>query len=239
VNQTLPDDFLLTVVMPVFNERRTLRTIVEAVLATPFRKEVILVDDGSDDGSREILTALAADPRIVVVLHAQNLGKGAALRSGFERARGDVVIVQDADLEYDPADYTALLGPIRRGEADVVFGSRYLIDPADPARYRDQFWHYLVNRGLTFLSNLLTGLNLTDMETCYKALRREALAGIQIRSRRFTVEPELTAKLARRPIRIFEVPIRYRGRSYSEGRKIGFRDGIAALWAIVRYRIAD
>jgi glycosyltransferase involved in cell wall biosynthesis len=216
-----PPGFLLSVVMPVYNEEATLRAIVDRVRSVPVEKELILVDDGSRDDSRRIL------------------GKGAALRTGFAAARGDVVLVQDADLEYDPTDYPNLLAPILRGEADVVYGSRYLVDESDPDRPRDSLHHYLGNRVLTFCSNLLTGLNLTDMETCYKCFRREVLDGLVIRSRRFTVEPEFTAKVARRKVRIHEVPIRYRGRAFSAGKKIGWRDGVAALWAIVRYRFFD
>ncbi len=234
------NDFLLSVVMPVFNEQRTLRDIVDAVRAVPIRKELILVDDGSTDASRQILVELAAQHEEVrVVLHEQNRGKGAALKTGFAHARGQVVVIQDADLEYDPADYAVLLEPIRSGEADVVYGSRFLVDHRDPGRERDEFHHYLGNRFLTFFSNLFTGLNLTDMETCYKCIRRSVLDDVVIKSRRFTVEPELTAKLARKPVRIFEVPIRYRGRGYGEGKKIGWRDGVAALLAIVKYRYVD
>ncbi|MBL9077815.1 MAG: glycosyltransferase family 2 protein [Planctomycetes bacterium] len=225
--------------MPVFNEQRTLRDIVAAVLAVPIRKELVLVDDGSEDASRSILRELVQrHPEVRVFEHDRNRGKGAALRTGFEQARGDVVVVQDADLEYDPAEYPRLLAPILEGRADVVYGSRYLFDDADPARPRDHFYHYFGNRLLTFASNLFTGLNLTDMETCYKCFRREVLQDIVIRSRRFTVEPEFTAKVARLPVRIHEVPIRYRGRDYSEGKKIGWRDAVAALWAIVRYHFA-
>lgn len=232
----LPADFLLSVVMPVYNEERTLRAIVDAVLAVPLRKELVLVDDGSRDQSRAILAELAQLPDVRVLVHEQNRGKGAALRTGFAAARGDVVVVQDADLEYDPAQYPELLAPIRAGVADVVYGSRYLVDPADPSRERDGFVHYLGNRALTFLSNLFTGLNLTDMETCYKACRREVLAELDIQSRGFTVEPEFTAKVARLPVRIHEVPIRYRGRRYADGKKIGLRDAFAAAFAIVRFR---
>jgi glycosyltransferase involved in cell wall biosynthesis len=231
---------LLTVVMPVYNERQTLRAIVDAVRAVPIDKEIVLVDDGSRDGSRDLIGELAAEfDDVRAVMHEHNQGKGAALKTGFQHARGRFVVIQDADLEYDPNDYPALLAPIQRGEADVVYGSRYLVDDRDPGRERDLFHHYLGNRFLTFVSNLFTGLNLTDMETCYKCFRREVLADIVIRSRRFTVEPELTAKVARLPVRIFEVPIRYRGRGYGDGKKIGWRDGVAALWAIVRYRWVD
>jgi glycosyltransferase involved in cell wall biosynthesis len=232
----LPPNFLLSVVMPVFNEQATLREIVAAVLAVPVPKELILVDDGSVDASRAILRELAERHSEVRVLeHTHNRGKGAALRTGFDQARGSVVIVQDADLEYDPRDYPRLLGPIQRGIADVVYGSRYLIDETDPMRPRDHFYHYLGNRVLTFVSNLFTGLNLTDMETCYKCFRREVLRDIVIKSRRFTVEPEFTAKVAALPVRVHEVPIRYRGRKFSEGKKIGWRDAVAAMWAIVRF----
>ncbi len=222
--------------MPVYNEEATLRDIVAAVRAVPIRKELILVDDGSKDASRTILAELAKLPDVRVFEHDQNRGKGAALRTGFAHARGEIVIVQDADLEYDPADYPVLLAPILRGEADVVYGSRYLVDERDPERERDHFYHYFGNRLLTFVSNLFTGLNLTDMETCYKCFRREVLDGIVIESKRFTVEPEFTAKVARKAVRVFEVPIRYRGRKYSDGKKIGWRDAIAAVWAIVKYR---
>jgi glycosyltransferase involved in cell wall biosynthesis len=235
----LPEGFLLSVVMPVYNEQATLREITAAVRAVPIPKELILVDDGSKDDSPRILAELARLPDVRVFAHGQNRGKGAALRTGFEQARGQVVVVQDADLEYDPQDYPVLLAPILRGEADVVYGSRYLVDHRDPGRERDHFYHYFGNRVLTFVSNLFTGLNLTDMETCYKCFRREVLDSIVIRSRRFTVEPEFTAKVAKLPVRIHEVPIRYQGRKYSEGKKITWRDGIAAIWAIAKYRFVD
>ena len=233
----LPEGFLLSVVMPVYNEQATLRDIVAAVRAVPIPKELILVDDGSKDDSRKILAELAATHAdLRVIEHAENRGKGAALRTGFLEAKGDAVVVQDADLEYDPEDYPVLLAPILRGDADVVYGSRYLVDDHDPGRERDQFYHYFGNRVLTFFSNLFTGLNLTDMETCYKCFRREVLQDLVIESRRFTVEPELTAKIAKKSVRIYEVPIRYQGRKYSDGKKITWRDGLAALWAIVRFR---
>jgi glycosyltransferase involved in cell wall biosynthesis len=233
----LPADFLLSVVMPIYNEQATLREIVTAVRAVPIKKELVLVDDGSRDGTRAILAEFANLPDVRVLLHDVNRGKGAALRTGFAAARGEVVIVQDADLEYDPAQYPLLLAPIVRGEADVVYGSRYLVDDADTTRERDSLHHYFGNRLLTFWSNLFTGLNLTDMETCYKCVRREVLQDLVIESRRFTVEPEFTAKIARLPVRIHEVPIRYRGRAYAAGKKIGWRDGVSALWAIVRYSL--
>ena len=225
--------------MPVYNEQATLREIVDAVLAQPTRKELILVDDGSVDASRAILQELAQREGVRVLVHDRNRGKGAALRTGFAAAAGDVVIVQDADLEYDPSDYAVLLAPIARGDADVVYGSRYLVNAEDPERERDGFCHYLGNRALTFVSNLATGLNLTDMETCYKCFRREVLADLRIRSRRFAVEPEFTAKIARRKVRIWEVPIRYRGRQFAAGKKIGWRDAIAAIVAIAWYRFGN
>ena len=236
----IPSDFLLSVVMPVYNEQETLHSIVEAVQKVPINKELVLVDDGSTDASRAMLAELEQQhDNVRVFLHECNKGKGAALKTGFSQARGSVIVIQDADLEYEPTDYPKLLEPIRAGDADVVYGSRFLIDDRDPGRERDDFHHYPGNRVLTFVSNLFTGLNLTDMETCYKCFRREVLDDIEIRSKRFTVEPELTAKIARKPARMFEVPISYRGRSYGEGKKIGWRDGVAALWAITRYRFAD
>jgi glycosyltransferase involved in cell wall biosynthesis len=232
----LPEGFLLSVVIPVYNEIATLEKVVARVAAVAIPKEIILVDDGSRDGSRELLDRLAAPPNIRVFKHERNQGKGAALKTGFREARGSIVVVQDADLEYDPADYAKLLRPFFDARADVVYGSRFLV--GEYARVH-LFYHYLGNRFLTFLSNLFTGLNLTDMETCYKAFRREVVERIDIKSRRFTVEPELTAKIARLQLRIFEVPISYSGRDYKEGKKITWRDGLAALWAIVRFRFRD
>jgi glycosyltransferase involved in cell wall biosynthesis len=223
----------LSIVIPVYNEEATLRAIVERVLATPFEKELLLVDDGSRDRSREIMAELQREhPQVRCLYHERNRGKGAALSSGFREVQGDVVIIQDADLEYDPNDYAALLRPILEGKADVVYGSRFL--GGAYARVH-LFWHYVGNRMLTLASNMFTNLNLTDMETCYKVMRRDVVERIEIRSRTFAVEPELTAKIARLRVRVYEVPISYAGRDYSEGKKIGLKDAFIALWAIVRW----
>lgn len=230
----LPDRFLLSVLMPVYNEKSTLREILARVKATPYRKEILLVDDCSTDGTSEILRELAdADPELRLLRHDRNQGKGAALRTAFAAAQGDVLLIQDADLEYMPEEYPKVLRPIIEGKAHVVFGSRFT--GGEYARVH-LYSHYLGNKLLTLFSNLMTGLNLTDMETCYKALRREVAERIQIRSQRFNVEPELTAKIARLRARLFEVPISYAGRDFAEGKKITWRDGFSALWAIFRYR---
>lgn len=225
----------LSIVIPVYNERPTLEASLARVLATPYEKEVLVVDDGSVDGSRELLTEIAArDARVRVFLQPQNMGKGAAVRRGISEATGDVVLIQDADLEYDPSDYPTLLEPIERGDADVVYGSRFQGRPGRVLYFR----HYLGNRALTFLSNLFTDLNLTDMETGYKVFRREVLQCIELKSNRFGFEPEVTAKIARIPhIRIYEVPVSYRGRTYAEGKKISWRDGAAALLHIARFNL--
>lgn len=225
----------LSVVIPVYNERDTIRTLVERVRQVNRHHEIVIVDDCSTDGTRDVLLDLARDGDIRVLMHGYNKGKGAALRSGFEQVRGDIVLIQDADLEYDPADYDRLLAPIERGEADVVFGSRFLENP----RQDPSWWHRLGNRMLTLLSNATTGLHLTDMETCYKVFRAGALRGMPLREQRFGFEPEFTAKLARRKCRFVEVPISYRGRSYAEGKKINYRDGLRALYCILRYAWAD
>jgi glycosyltransferase involved in cell wall biosynthesis len=240
----------LSVVMPAFNERSTIAEIVRRVCAVPIDKEIIIVDDGSTDGTLKELAKLglvgqnaAADgpgPAGVVnelrlLLHEVNQGKGASIRDGIAAATGGVIIVQDADLEYDPADYPKLLQPIFDGKADVVYGSRFTGSP----RRVLYFWHHVGNWLLTTLSNMLTDLNLTDMETCYKAFRAEILKGLPLRSNRFGIEPELTAKVARMRARIYEVPISYAGRSYLEGKKIGWKDGVAAIWTMLRYAVVD
>ena len=226
-------DVRLSVVVPVFNEEGTIGEVVARVQATDFAKEIIIVDDGSTDGTAERVRALAAEHENVRALyHERNRGKGAALRTGFGAVTGDVVIIQDADLEYNPQDYEALLRPILDGEADVVYGSRFLGGPHRALL----FWHYVGNRFLTILSNALNNLNLSDMETCYKAFRAEVLREIEIESDRFEFEPEFTAKVARHGLRVYEVPISYHGRGYDEGKKITWRDGVSALWAIVRFR---
>jgi glycosyltransferase involved in cell wall biosynthesis len=228
----------LSIVIPAFNERATLPELLDrvhkAAAALGLGYELIVVDDASSDGTRELLAERSrSDPALRAVFHAQNRGKGAALRSGFAAARGDVILVQDADLEYDPRDYGALLEPITDGHADVVYGSRFLGGPHRVLYW----WHYLANVALTALSNLFTNLNLSDMEVGYKVMTRAALEGIEIESERFGVEPELTAKLAARRLRICEVPIRYWGRTYEEGKKIGLRDALEAVWVIVRFGV--
>jgi glycosyltransferase involved in cell wall biosynthesis len=222
---------VLSVVMPCVNEVATLDLIVEKVLASPFTRELVIVDDGSTDGTRERIEAFD-DPRIVPVLHERNQGKGAALRTGFAKASSEYVIVQDADLEYDPSDYDLMLRPFFDGNADVVYGSRFV--GAAPHRVL-YFWHSIGNRLLTVASNAFTNLNLTDMETCYKAFRREVLESLTIEEDRFGFEPEITAKVAAAHWRVYEVGISYRGRTYDEGKKIGWRDGVQAVQCILRY----
>jgi glycosyltransferase involved in cell wall biosynthesis len=240
----------MSVVIPVYNERRYIARVLERVQAVPSEKEIIVVDDASTDGTREFLEridracreglgsiALADLTRplridnVLICFQPVNRGKGAALRCGFEMATGDVVVVQDADLEYDPGDYGALTAPITAGLADVVYGSRFL---GGPHRVLF-FWHYVANRLLTLLSNMLNNLNLTDMETCYKVFRREVLAAIDLKQNRFGFEPEVTAKVAALGVRVYEVPVSYHGRTYAEGKKIGWRDALQAVWCILKY----
>lgn len=234
---------LLSVVIPVYNEAGTIREILTRVAATPHEKEIVVVDDASTDGSRQYLEALhrgdetirdsAGEPaHLRVLFQPENRGKGAALRRGFAEARGRILLVQDADLEYDPRDYDVLLRPILDGVADVVYGSRFLGGPQRVLL----FWHYLGNRTLTLLSNMLTNLNLTDMETCYKVFRSEIAKKLDIQSRTFAVEPEITAKVAKMHVRVYEVPISYAGRDYAEGKKIGLKDAFIAVFAIIRWR---
>jgi glycosyltransferase involved in cell wall biosynthesis len=232
-DSTEPVRRCLSVVMPAFNEEATVAAAAERVLASPWCAELIVVDDGSSDDTLQIAKELAArDPRVVLLQHDVNQGKGAALRTGFAAAQHEVVIVQDADLEYDPAEYAVVIAPILAGSADAVFGSRFMSSGAHRVLY---FWHYVGNRVLTTLSNAFTNLNLTDMETCYKAFRREVIQSIEIEEDRFGFEPEITGKLAGQRLRIFEVGISYAGRTYAEGKKIGWRDGVHALVCIIRY----
>jgi len=234
-----PSAPLLSILMPVYNEARTLRTIVRRVLASPvgLPMELICVDDGSRDGSPEILDALAAqDPRIRVFRQPRNMGKGRAIITAIGHMRGDIGLIQDADLEYDPADYPALVAPILEGKADAVFGSRFA---SASQRKILLYWHGVANHFLTWLTNILNDINLTDMETCYKAVRADILKQTPLHSDRFGIEPELTTKLARWNIRLYEVPISYHGRSVAEGKKIGWKDAVSAIWTLVKYRFVD
>jgi len=228
----------LSVLLPVYNERATLRRIVDRVFCSPvpLKVEVIAVDDGSSDGSWELLTELAAeDPRIKPIQHPRNRGKGAAIRTAIAHMTGEVAVVQDADLEYDPMEFPKLLAPILSGKAEAVYGSRY----AGETRRVQRFWHTLVNRGITLVSNMVNDLNLTDMETCYKMVRADVLRRLRLSSSTFTIEPEITCRLAQWGARIYEVPISYDRRGYDEGKKIGARDGLKALWQVFHSRWID
>lgn len=243
----IPEDLTLSVVIPVYKELRTIHEIVRQVRAVPIRKQIILVDDCSTDGTRELLQEWSkSQPDLTIAFHTKNQGKGAALRTGFALATGQIVIVQDADLEYDPAQYPELIQPIVEGKADVVYGSRFI-----GGTHRVHFFfHMMANKFLTLLSNMCTNLNLTDMEVCYKVFRREVLERIRLKSNRFGFEPEVTAKVARlrlpaldgrpaRKCRIYEMPVSYNGRDYKEGKHITWKDGVQALYCIIRYAIAD
>lgn len=240
----IPDDQRLSVVIPVYNEEKTLRNLVDRVREVPIRKEMILVNDCSKDDSRQIMDELEQEAegddfnRVRTFHHEVNKGKGAALRTGFENVEGDIVIIQDADLEYDPHEYPRLLQPIIEDKADVVYGSRFLGDQAHRVLY---YWHYLGNKFLTVLSNCFTNLNLTDMETCYKVFRRNVIDELtpKLVQNRFGFEPEVTARVARRRYRVYEISVSYSGRTYAEGKHIGWRDGFKALWCIVRFGVAD
>lgn len=229
----------LSVIIPAYNERATIEQLLRRVAAAPLPPgvdiEMVVVDDGSRDGTRDVVRELVArgDLPLRLIEHAQNRGKGAAVRTGFAEARGDIALVQDADLEYSPDDYPALLEPILTGLADVVFGSRFL---GGPHRVLF-FWHSVGNKALTMLSNMMTNLNLSDMETCYKVFRMDVLRQLHLRSDRFGIEPEITAKVAKLRVRIYEVPISYHGRTYAEGKKIGWKDGVSAIWAILRFNL--
>jgi glycosyltransferase involved in cell wall biosynthesis len=225
----------LSVVIPVYNEKNTILQLLQRVRDVNLPKQMIVVDDFSTDGTREILQALTPSEDLEVIFQPQNMGKGAALRKGFAAVRGDIVVIQDADLEYDPAEYVNLIQPILANKADVVFGSRFLGGPHRVLL----FWHYVGNRLLTTLSNMMTGLNLNDMETCYKVFRASILSNLKFKENRFGFEPEFTAKVGRAHYRIYEVPVSYSGRDYSEGKKIGWKDGVAAIYFIIKYRLFD
>src|SRR5229473_1974961 len=226
----------LSIIVPVYNERKVITEVLERIEAVGLEKEIVIVDDGPNDGTTELLQKIEASRRLPsarFIFKRKNAGKGAALRTGIEEARGDIVLIQDADLEYDPREYSRLIEPIIEGLADVVYGSRFLSGPHRVLF----FWHSLGNRILTLLSNMFTDLNLTDMETCYKAFRREIFSKITIEENRFGFEPEITAKIAKLHCRVYEVPISYFGRDYSEGKKINWKDGIAAFYFIAKYNL--
>lgn len=224
-----------SVIMPTFNEKQTIEEILRRVQATGIADEIIVVDDGSRDGTREILESLDGQGNIRVLLHAKNMGKGAAVVTGIHAAQGDVLLIQDADLEYDPRDIPRLLEPIEEGIADVVYGSRFLGGPRRPV----MFWHMVANKALTLMTNILYNNILTDMETGYKVFRREVVQGMQIKARRFDFEPEFTAKVLKRRVRLYEVPISFNPRDYEEGKKIGLKDAFVAVWTLLKYRFVD
>jgi glycosyltransferase involved in cell wall biosynthesis len=225
----------LSVVIPVYNEKNTIAEILRKVQATRLASEIILVDDGSTDGTREILRALDPSPGLTVLYHEKNMGKGAALRTGFQKAGGDVILVQDADLEYSPAEYPALLEPIECGQADVVYGSRFL----GSKRRVTMFWHMVANQLLTLSTNILYNSILSDMETGYKVFRADMLRSVRLRANRFDFEPEITAKMLKRKARLFEVPISFNPREYDQGKKISLSDAFTAIWALLKYRFLD
>ena len=225
----------VTVLVPTYNEINTIREILKRVQAEGIAEEILVVDDGSTDGTRRILQDLDGQDQIKVFLHDNNQGKGSAIRTGIENAHGDVIIIQDADLEYDPRNYRALLQPIQEGLADVVYGSRFLGGPRRPV----MFWHMVANKSLTFMTNILYNTILTDMETGYKVFRRHVVEGMNLKSKRFEFEPEFTAKILKRKVRIFEVPITFNPRDYEEGKKIGLKDAFQAVWALLIYRFID
>jgi len=225
-----PSAITLSVIMPVFNEETTIRDIINAVSEAPYKKEIIIIDDGSTDKTRDILNN-SNHPDLKVILQDKNYGKGKAIQTGIIQATGDIVLIQDADMEYDPSEYHVLLQPILAGRADVVYGSRFKGLGAHRVLY---FWHYMGNKFLTLLSNIFTDLNLTDMECCYKVFKKEALKGITIEENRFGFEPEITAKIAKKNLRIYEVPISYYGRTYAEGKKINWKDGFRAIYCILK-----
>jgi glycosyltransferase involved in cell wall biosynthesis len=225
----------LSVIIPVYNEVKNIEEIIKRVKARRLASEIIIVDDGSQDGTRDILKKMDGKGKVRVILHEKNQGKGAAVATGMQAAAGEILLIQDADLEYDPRDYPALLKPIQEGLADVVYGSRFLGAP----RRVTMFWHQVANQLLTFMTNILYDSILTDMETGYKVFRREVIEGMKIRSKRFNFEPEFTAKILKRKYRIFEVPITFNPRDYSDGKKIGLKDAFEAVWALLRYRFFD
>lgn len=227
--------FFISVIIPVYNEKNTIREIVRRVLAVGLVQEIVLVDDGSKDGTRDVLPELDGKDGVQVILHEKNQGKGAAVRTGIKHATGEVIIIQDADLEYDPRDYPGLLKPLEEGLAEVVYGSRFLGGPRRPIL----FWNMVANKILTFVTNILYNNILTDMETGYKVFKKEVVQDMVIHAKRFDFEPEFTAKLLKRHVRIFEVPITFNPREYSEGKKIGIKDAFAAMWTLIKYRFVD